>query len=168
MAIGLRGDDLGHLYDLHGGLADLDERLIRVLHERSFLDDPTRLLRAVRFETRLGFRMTDETERVARVAVLEGALATVSGKRIRDELMDLLGEVEVPDAVERCPTSGSTAACIPRSGRTPSSWRPRLSARWPSEPNGRWPPWRPCAPPPPRSSRAGWTGFSWTHATATR
>jgi tRNA nucleotidyltransferase (CCA-adding enzyme) len=101
MAIGLRGDDLGHLYDLHGGLADVDRRLIRVLHERSFLDDPTRLLRAVRFETRLGFRMSEETERAARVAVLEGALATVSGKRIRDELMDLLREVEVPDAVER-------------------------------------------------------------------
>ncbi len=101
MAIGLRGDDLGHLYDVHGGLADLDERLIRVLHEGSFLDDPTRLLRAVRFETRLGFRMTDETERAARVAVVEGALSTVSGKRIRDELMDLLSEVEVPDAVER-------------------------------------------------------------------
>ena len=60
MAIGLPGDDLGHLYDPLGGLADLEAGLIRVLHERSFLDDPTRLLRAVRYEARLGFRM-DET-----------------------------------------------------------------------------------------------------------
>ena len=101
MAIGLRGDDLGHLYDVHRGLADLEERLIRVLHDGSFLDDPTRLLRAVRFEIRLGFTMAEETERAARVAVMEGALSTVSGKRIRDELMDLLGEVEAPDAVRR-------------------------------------------------------------------
>ncbi len=101
MAIGLRGDDLGHLYDVHRGLADLEERLIRVLHGGSFLDDPTRLLRAVRFEIRLGFSMAEETERAARVAVMEGALSTVSGKRIRDELMELLGELEAPDAVRR-------------------------------------------------------------------
>ena len=45
MAVGLSGDDLGHLYDPFGGVADMDAGLVRVLHERSFLDDPTRLLR---------------------------------------------------------------------------------------------------------------------------
>jgi tRNA nucleotidyltransferase (CCA-adding enzyme) len=101
MAIGLTGDDLGHVYDPHGGLGDLDARLIRVMHDRSFLDDPTRLLRAVRYATRLGFTLEPETERLAREAVAADALSTVSGARVRDELMDLLGEADAPTGIER-------------------------------------------------------------------
>jgi tRNA nucleotidyltransferase (CCA-adding enzyme) len=101
MALGITGDDLGHLYDPCGGVADLETGAVRVLHDRSFLDDPTRLLRAVRYETRLGFRLDPDTERLAREAVAAGALGTVSGARIRDELMDLLGELGAPAAVAR-------------------------------------------------------------------
>ena len=101
MAIGLTGDDFGHLYDPHGGLGDIGAGLIRVLHERSFLDDPTRLLRAIRYATRLGFDLDPETERLAREAVAADALSTVSGARIRDELMDLLRETDAPAAIER-------------------------------------------------------------------
>jgi tRNA nucleotidyltransferase (CCA-adding enzyme) len=100
MAIGLTGDDLGHLYDPHGGLGDLEAKAIRVMHDRSFLDDPTRLLRAVRYATRLGFSLEPETERLAREAVAGEALGTVSGARIRDELMDLLREADAPAGVE--------------------------------------------------------------------
>ena len=101
MALGLTGDDLGHLYDPVGGVADLAVGVVRVLHERSFLDDPTRLLRALRYATRLGFKLDPETERLAREAVAADALATVSGARIRDELMDLLRETDAPSAIER-------------------------------------------------------------------
>jgi tRNA nucleotidyltransferase (CCA-adding enzyme) len=101
LAIGLTGDDLGHLYDPFGGLADLDAGLIRVLHDRSFLDDPTRLLRAVRYATRLDFALEQETERLAREAVAADALSTVSGKRIQADLMALLAEPDVGRAVER-------------------------------------------------------------------
>jgi tRNA nucleotidyltransferase (CCA-adding enzyme) len=100
LAVGLTGDDLGHLYDPFDGLADLQAKLIRVLHERSFLDDPTRLLRAVRYATRLEFGLDPETERLAREAVAAEALATVSGKRIRADLMKLLCEPDVGRAVE--------------------------------------------------------------------
>ena len=100
MAVGLTGDDLGHLYDPCGGVADMNARHVRVLHERSFLDDPTRLLRAVRYATRLGFELEPETERLAREAVAADALSTVSGARIRDELMDLLGETDAPRGIE--------------------------------------------------------------------
>jgi len=100
MAIGLTGDDLGHLYDPHGGLGDLDAKTIRVMHDRSFVDDPTRLLRAVRYATRLGFALEPETERLAREAVAGDALGTVSGARIRDELMDLLRESDAAAGVE--------------------------------------------------------------------
>jgi tRNA nucleotidyltransferase (CCA-adding enzyme) len=101
MAVGLTGDDLGHLYDPTGGLPDMEARLVRVLHERSFLDDPTRLLRAVRYAVRLGFALDPETERLAREAVAADALSTVSGARIKDELMDLLGELDAPAAIRR-------------------------------------------------------------------
>ena len=65
------------------------------------LDDPTRLLRAIRYATRLGFDLDPETERLAREAVAADALSTVSGARIRDELMDLLRETDAPAAIER-------------------------------------------------------------------
>jgi tRNA nucleotidyltransferase (CCA-adding enzyme) len=91
----------GDIVDPHDGQADLNARLIRILHARSFLDDPTRLLRALRYEARLGGRLEEDTEQRAQEAIAGGALDTVSGKRIRDELLDLLREPEAPAALER-------------------------------------------------------------------
>ena len=113
MAVALSGDDLGHLYDPCGGLQDLQRRVVRILHEHSFLDDPTRLLRAVRYEVRLGFGLDEDSERAARRAVAEDALSTVSGARIRDELMDLLAEPRAPRAVERMADLGVAGALHP-------------------------------------------------------
>jgi tRNA nucleotidyltransferase (CCA-adding enzyme) len=113
MAVGLTGDDLGHLYDPCGGIGDLEEGLIRVLHDRSFVDDPTRLLRAVRYEVRLGFRMDPATETFARAAAADDALRTVSGARVRDELMDLLGEAQAPVGVRRMHDLGLDRAIHP-------------------------------------------------------
>jgi tRNA nucleotidyltransferase (CCA-adding enzyme) len=101
MAAGLTGDDLGHLYDPHGGRNDLQAGVVRVLHDASFVDDPTRLLRALRYEARLGLALDPDTEALARKAAAGEALRTVSGARVRDELLDLLGEVDAPSAVER-------------------------------------------------------------------
>jgi tRNA nucleotidyltransferase (CCA-adding enzyme) len=91
----------GELIDPHGGEADLTDGVVRVLHERSFVDDPTRLLRALRYEARIGGRLEPRTEELAREAITAGALDTVSGKRIRDELLDLLREPAAPAALER-------------------------------------------------------------------
>jgi tRNA nucleotidyltransferase (CCA-adding enzyme) len=113
MAVGLTGDDLGHLYDPCGGLADLEGGVVRVLHDGSFIDDPTRLLRAVRYEVRLGFRIDRHTEDLARSAAAGGALRTVSGARVRDELMDLLSEPEAPAGVERMHDLGLDRALHP-------------------------------------------------------
>jgi tRNA nucleotidyltransferase (CCA-adding enzyme) len=113
MAVALSGDDLGHLYDPCGGVPDLEARVVRILHQRSFLDDPTRLLRAVRYEVRLGFRMDEDTERAARAALAEGAMSTVSGARVRDELMDLLAEPEAPRGVRRMTDLGIDRALHP-------------------------------------------------------
>jgi tRNA nucleotidyltransferase (CCA-adding enzyme) len=113
MALALSGVALGHLIDPHGGCGDLEAAAVRILHEGSFLDDPTRLLRAVRYEARLGFRMDRDTEALAREAIEGGGLATVSGHRIADELMDLLREVEVARAVERMADLGLDRALDP-------------------------------------------------------
>jgi tRNA nucleotidyltransferase (CCA-adding enzyme) len=72
--------------------ADLDARHLRVLHDRSFLDDPTRLLRLVRYAERLGFEVEPETDRLAAEAVAGGALGTVTGSRLGAELRLLLRE----------------------------------------------------------------------------
>jgi tRNA nucleotidyltransferase (CCA-adding enzyme) len=113
MAVGLTGDDLGHLYDPCSGLADLEEGIVRVLHDGSFIDDPTRLLRAVRYEVRLGFQMDRRTEDLARSAAAGGALRTVSGARVRDELMDLLREAEAPAGIRRLHDLGLDRALHP-------------------------------------------------------
>src|SRR5690349_11019813 len=75
-----------------GAFEDLEARRLRVLHERSFLDDPTRLLRLVRYAARLRFTPEPETAALARAAIADGALATVSGPRIGAELRLALRE----------------------------------------------------------------------------
>ena len=101
MALGLSGDSLGALEDPHEGREDLSDGVIRVLHGQSFIDDPTRLLRALRYEARFGFRMDEQTERLAREAAAGPGFCTVSGPRVRDELLDLLREPGAPAAVGR-------------------------------------------------------------------
>jgi tRNA nucleotidyltransferase (CCA-adding enzyme) len=91
----------GEALDPFDGRGDLERKTIRVLHERSFLDDPTRIFRAIRYESRLGFRMDAETERLAREAIEAGLVRRLSGPRVREELIALLGEPEAPKSILR-------------------------------------------------------------------
>jgi tRNA nucleotidyltransferase (CCA-adding enzyme) len=90
MAIPLAGEP--RLLDPHGGRSDLQAGLLRVLHSRSFLDDPTRAIRAARYAARLGFGLEPGTEALLRAADLE----TVSADRRRAELLRLAGEATAP------------------------------------------------------------------------
>jgi tRNA nucleotidyltransferase (CCA-adding enzyme) len=90
MAVDLSPDMFGQLLDFHGGISDLDKKLIRILHKRSFTDDATRIFRAIRYEQRLGFAIEDGTERLLRKKV--AMINTVSGDRIRNEIELLLKE----------------------------------------------------------------------------
>lgn len=92
IAVALWTGKLGALVEFPGARGDLSGGLLRVTHEASFLDDPTRLLRLLRYGVRFGFSAEPKTEKLARDAVSAGAPATVSGARIRDELLDLLSE----------------------------------------------------------------------------
>jgi tRNA nucleotidyltransferase (CCA-adding enzyme) len=90
LAVRLNPDRFGELLDFYGGKRDLERGLVRVLHSLSFIDDPTRILRAVRFEQRLGFRIEERTEELLHQSV--NLLDRVSGDRIRHELELLLRE----------------------------------------------------------------------------
>jgi tRNA nucleotidyltransferase (CCA-adding enzyme) len=94
MALPLR--DEAALIDPHGGRADLAAELLRVLHPRSFADDPTRALRAARYAARFGFRLEPETARLIRAADLD----TVSADRRRAELLRLAAEPEAARGFE--------------------------------------------------------------------
>ena len=89
------------LLDPQQGRPDLEGGLIRVLHRRSFTDDPTRLLRAARYEQRLNFRLEGETKAQLRAAVAQGCLDTVSGDRLRQEVARTLAEAEPGKALQR-------------------------------------------------------------------
>jgi tRNA nucleotidyltransferase (CCA-adding enzyme) len=92
LAVCLNPDRFGELLDFYGGLQDLQRGLIRVLHSLSFVEDPTRILRAARLEARLGFRVEPRTEELIQHAV--DLLARVSGERIRHEMELILAEPE--------------------------------------------------------------------------
>ena len=79
-------DDYGRLLDLHGGSGDIADRLVRVLHSASFSDDPTRLLRAVRYSIRLGYDLEPVTRAQYQHAIDDGALDHLTPERIRYEI----------------------------------------------------------------------------------
>jgi len=82
----------GAIADPFGGLRDLERKTLRVLHSLSFVEDPTRVLRAARFEERFGFKMDGATEELARRTVEMGVIDEVSGARIREEMLDIIDE----------------------------------------------------------------------------
>ena len=99
MAICLDRDRYGELLDFYAGEKDLTARRIRVLHNLSFVEDPTRMLRAVRLEQRLGFVIEDRTAELIDDAL--GLLQRVTGERLRHELYAILEEKEPEMALHR-------------------------------------------------------------------
>jgi tRNA nucleotidyltransferase (CCA-adding enzyme) len=95
-----------------GAREDLAAGLLRVLHDRSFADDPTRLLRLARYAARLGFAAEPHTGELAAAAVAGGAVATVSGERLGNELL-LLAREPQPEALAALARHGLGAALLP-------------------------------------------------------
>ena len=90
MAINLDPDDFGELVDPFAGEEDLRQKLIRILHWKSFVDDATRMLRAIRYEQRFGFWLEESTERLLRRHL--SMLGRISADRIRHEVELMLKE----------------------------------------------------------------------------
>jgi len=111
LALELCGPERGRLLDPFGGSEDLRRGLVRVLHERSFVDDATRILRAVRYAARLRFRLEPQTHTLLLRDV--SYLDTISGARVRQELLRLLAEEQPEAALLQCQTLGVLAAIHP-------------------------------------------------------
>ena len=99
MACSINPSNFGELIDPFDGMGDIGRRVIRVLHEKSFVDDPTRIMRGARYEVRLGFRMDPRTEELAR---RDGRyIKEVGGERIRKELELIFSEEKPREIIER-------------------------------------------------------------------
>lgn len=92
LAISLNRKNFGEIMDFFGGRKDLAAKKIKVLHKMSFIEDPTRIFRAVRFEQRLGFKMDHQTEKIAASTIDMNIVSELNGTRIRDEFVTILQE----------------------------------------------------------------------------
>jgi tRNA nucleotidyltransferase (CCA-adding enzyme) len=101
MAVSLKAETYGDLFDFFGGHADLDAGRIVVLHNLSFIEDPTRILRAIRYENRYGLRMDEHTLNLARACCAMDLVGDLSSARLRDELVSLLDEEKVDFSLRR-------------------------------------------------------------------
>lgn len=101
LALGLNHGEFGQLIDFFGGQRDLKEKNIRVLHNLSFVEDPTRILRAIRFEQRFGFRISNQTAMLIRNAVRMGLIQKLGGRRFFHEIQLILNEENPIPALRR-------------------------------------------------------------------
>ena len=111
LAIRLDSDQMDDILDYWGGLRDLEQGVIRVLHDNSFIDDPTRILRAARLEQRLGFQIDSGDEKIINAAL--PLLERVSGDRIRHEFEKIFAESRPEDALQRLQAMDVLAAIHP-------------------------------------------------------
>ncbi len=121
MALRLDGDEL--LLDPTGGTADIEAHLVRILHDRSFEDDATRILRALRYSARLGLKLEADTQRLLTAGV--AFISTISGARLRRELELMLGEATAVIALASAESQGALRAIHPALG-----WDAERSTAW--------------------------------------
>ena len=114
MAVTLEPASFGRLFDPFGGRVDLRAGLLRVLHNLSFIDDPTRIFRAIRYEARYGLRLEEHSAQLARSCIDMGLVGDLSSARLRDELHALL--------------LAPSAESSPRRARADRAIHPRLRA----------------------------------------
>ncbi len=131
LALRLNGPQRGQLLDFFGGQADLQKGIIRALHPNSFIEDPTRIYRAVRFAVHLGFALDPTTEEWIRTAVASGLHDAVGGERLKQELAYILRSRDWPLAFERLAAWGALRCIHPALTWDPSLYR-RLQrvGRW--------------------------------------
>lgn len=113
IAVALTGEHPGSVRSVAGALEDLSARRLRVLHDASFRDDPTRILRLARYATRLGFDIDPHTAALAAAALAGGALSTVSGQRLGAELRIAFAEPDPLSPLAELDRMGVFAAWEP-------------------------------------------------------
>jgi tRNA nucleotidyltransferase (CCA-adding enzyme) len=111
LAVRVDGDHLGELTDDYHGRADLEARVVRVLHPRSFVDDPTRIFRASRYAQRLGFDLAGDTQVLIPDALV--VIGALSGERVRHELDLIFREGGAASILARLDSQGVLRAVHP-------------------------------------------------------
>ena len=101
LAMRLQPDTFGEFVDCTDGLRDLEAGRIRALYERSFIDDPTRIFRAIRYEARYNFQIAEDDRARMLDAIKQGVLNLISGQRIRNEIDHILSEETTSQIVNR-------------------------------------------------------------------
>ena len=128
MSISLSEEDWGTLTDNFGGRADLKDKLLKILHNLSFVEDPSRVLRGIRLEQRLNMSFEDNTLRLLKSAVRGGLLECLSTARVRTELELISRENCFRKIVIRMCELGVWASLFPGMNVTPDSVNQRLHA----------------------------------------
>jgi tRNA nucleotidyltransferase (CCA-adding enzyme) len=123
LAFCLNSDRFGVLTDFFGGMQDIQKRTVKVLHNLSFVEDPTRVFRAIRFERRLGFVIAPHTENLIRSAVRMNVLNKVGGRRLLNELMLILKEKEPDGTITRMSMLGLLPSIHPNLKLLPETAR---------------------------------------------
>lgn len=120
LAVRLDSTPFGQMADFFGGQRDVKERVIRVLHTLSFVEDPTRCLRAVRFEQRYKFRIGPGTEKLIKNALSLNLMDRLSGPRLFNEYQHICDEVDPPACFFRLDELGILRAISPHLALTPN------------------------------------------------
>jgi tRNA nucleotidyltransferase (CCA-adding enzyme) len=123
MAISISYGNFGELMDLFGGKADLENKKVRVLHNFSFRDDPTRILRAARFEKRYNFSIEPGTLKLIKEAARLKMLENVEPQRIRDELILTLKEEHPIKEIRRLQDLGALSFISPHAALSKRTYR---------------------------------------------
>ncbi|MFP5211916.1 MAG: CBS domain-containing protein, partial [Acidobacteriota bacterium] len=113
LALALNPDEFGQLIDFFNGQRDLKERTVRVLHNLSFVEDPTRIMRAIRFEQRFGFRIAKQTAMLMRNALRIGLIQKLGGRRFLHEIQLILMEDDPIPSIKRMDEFGVLAVLSP-------------------------------------------------------
>ncbi len=120
LAIRLNAAHFGQLVDPFGAQRDIKEKSIRVLHSLSFVEDPTRILRAIRFEKRFGFKLDQQSEKLVKNCLQLGLFRNLSGARLFNELKHIFDEKSPLLCLERMESFGMLADIHPALKLSPS------------------------------------------------
>ena len=134
IAMSLGENSWGSIIDLHNGVSDVKSRIIRVLHNKSFEDDPTRIFRAIKYAYRLGFCLDRDTLEYLLASLIH--LRKVSGKRITNELRHIFQEVEAVRTFKNLSRLGVFRAIHPEMRITDKSERAIKSLKMLQESEG--------------------------------
>lgn len=123
LALQLSATGFARLFDAYGGVDDLRHGRLRALHGLSFIEDPTRALRAAALAARLGFAVEPRTRRLMQIAAQQGVLERLSASRLRRELERLLGGPAASRALRLLDSCDLLAAVHPALRPTPAGWK---------------------------------------------